>query len=89
VPLSAYAIQLILNAAWTPLFFGLRRPGLAAIEISMVWASILATIWFFYPVSPAAAWLLVPYLVWVSFAAAFNISIWRRNLPPHVAKGAP
>ena len=87
VPLTAYAVQLILNAAWTPIFFGLRRPGLAAIEIAMVWGSILATIWFFYPVSPAAAGLLVPYLVWVSFAAALNISIWRRN-PPHVAKGA-
>ena len=87
VPLTAYAVQLILNAAWTPIFFGLRRLGLAAIEIAMVWGSILATIWFFYPVSPAAAGLLVPYLVWVSFAAALNISIWRRN-PPHVAKGA-
>ena len=48
----------------------------------------VATICFFYPVSPAAAGLLVPYLVWVSFAAALNISIWRRNPPPHVAKGA-
>ena len=57
VPLTAYAVQLILNAAWTPIFFGLRRTGLAAIEIAMVWASILATIWFFYPVSPAAAGL--------------------------------
>ena len=88
VPLTAYAVQLILNAAWTPIFFGLRRPGLAAIEIAMVWGSIFATIWFFYPVSPAAAGLLVPYLVWVSFAAALNISIWRRNPPPRVAKGA-
>ena len=88
VPLTAYAVQLILNAAWTPIFFGLRRPGLAAIEIAMLWASILATIWFFYPVSPAAAGLLVPYLVWVSFAGALNISIWRRNPPPRVAKGA-
>ena len=53
-----------------------------------LWASIVATIFFFYPVSPSAAGLLVPYLVWVSFAAALNISIWRRNPPAQVAKGA-
>ena len=88
VPLTAYAVQLVLNAAWTPIFFGLRRPGLAAIEIAILWASIVATIFFFYPVSPSAAGLLVPYLVWVSFAAALNISIWRRNPPSQVAKGA-
>ena len=88
VPLSAYAVQLILNAAWTPIFFGLRRPGLAAIEIAMLWASILATISLFSSVSAAAAWLLVPYLLWVSFATALNFAIWRRNPAPHVAKGA-
>jgi translocator protein len=88
VPLTAYSVQLVLNAAWTPIFFGLRRPGLAAIEIAILWAAIVATIFFFYPVSPAAASLLVPYLVWVSFAAALNISIWRRNPPSQAAKGA-
>ena len=88
VPLAAYAVQLVLNAAWTPIFFGLRRPGLAAIEIAILWASIVATIFFFHPVSPAAAGLLVPYLVWVSFAVALNISIWRRNPPARAAKGA-
>ncbi len=87
-PTPLYAVQLILNAAWTPIFFGLRRPDLAAIEIAMLWASVLATILLFYPVSAAAAWLLVPYLIWVSFAAALNLSIWRRNPAAHVAKGA-
>ena len=89
VPLTAYAVQLVLNAGWTPIFFGLRRPGLAAIEIALLWVSIVATIFLFYPVSPSAAGLLVPYLVWVSFAAALNISIWRRNPPGQVAKDAP
>ena len=88
VPLTAYAVQLVLSAAWTPIFFGLRRPGLAAIEIAILWASIVATIFFLYPVSPSAAGLLVPYLVWVSFAAALNISIWRRNPPAQLAKRA-
>ena len=88
VPLTAYAVQIVLNAAWMPIFFGLRRPGLAAIEITLLWVSIVATIFFFYPVSPAAAGLLVPYLAWVSFAAGLTISIWRRNPPPQAAKGA-
>ena len=77
--LPLYALQLILNAAWTPIFFGLRRPDLAVIEIVMLWASIVATIALFHPISPSAAWLLVPYLAWVSFASALNFSIWRRN----------
>jgi len=79
LPLTIYGLQLILNAAWTPIFFGLRRPDLAMIEIVLVWASILATIVLFHSVSLAAAWLLVPYLAWVSFASALNFSIWRRN----------
>lgn len=87
VPLTVYAIQLVLNAAWSPIFFGLRRPGLAAIEIALLWASIVATILVFHPVSPAAAALLAPYLAWVSFAAALNLSIWRRNRAPRLATG--
>jgi tryptophan-rich sensory protein len=79
LPLTVYGFQLTLNAAWTPILFGLRRPDLAMIEIVMVLASILATIVLFHPVSPTAAWLLVPYLAWVSFASALNFSIWRRN----------
>jgi tryptophan-rich sensory protein len=79
LPLTVYALQLILNALWTPVFFGLRRPDLALIEIVMVWASIVATIVLFHSISPPAAWLLVPYLAWVSFASALNFSIWLRN----------
>jgi translocator protein len=81
LPLGVYAVQLLLNAAWTPIFFGLHRPGLALIEIMVLWAAILATIIMFWPVSLVATFLLVPYLVWVSFASALNYSVWRRNRP--------
>ena len=70
LPLAVFGLQLVLNAAWTPLFFGLHRPDLAFLEITVLWASILATIIFFYPIHAWAALLLVPYLAWVSFAAA-------------------
>ena len=87
LPLAVFALQLLLNAAWTPLFFGLRRPDLALVEIAMLWGSIVATIVLFHPVSAAAAWLLVPYLAWVSFASVLNASIWRRNRATAAAGG--
>lgn len=79
LPLVMYALQLILNAAWTPLFFGLHRPDLAFIDIVLVWVSIVATIALFYPIHLAAALLLVPYLAWVTFASALNFAVWRLN----------
>jgi tryptophan-rich sensory protein len=79
VPLAAYTVQLALNAAWTPLFFGLRRPDLALAEIVLLWLSVAAIIALFQPLHAGAAWLLVPYLGWVTFAAALNLAIWRRN----------
>lgn len=81
VPLAVYVVQLLLNAAWTPIFFGLRRPDLAFHEILLVWASIVATIAVFYPLHAGAALLLVPYLLWVSFAAGLNFSVWQLNRP--------
>ena len=77
--LAVYGIQLLLNAGWSPMFFGLRRPDWAFYELLGLWASILATIVVFYPISSMAALLLVPYLFWVTFAGALNLSIWRRN----------
>ena len=77
--LPIYALQLALNAAWTPIFFGLHRLRAAFIEIVLLWASIAATIAFFYPVDALSALLLVPYLAWVFFAAALNFAIWRLN----------
>ena len=76
-PLSLYLLQLALNALWTPVFFGLRSPGLALVVIVSLGAAIVLTGRAFRPVSRIASWLLVPYLAWVVFAAALNFSIWR------------
>ena len=78
-PFSIYLVQLILNASWSPIFFGMRRPDLAFIEVVMLWLSIIATIAAFHRENAAAAWLLLPYLAWVTFAAALNLTIWRLN----------
>jgi len=79
LPLVVYVSQLILNAAWTPLFFGLHRPDLGLADIVLVWVSIIAAIVLFYPIHVVAALLLVPYLAWVTFATALNFAIWRLN----------
>jgi translocator protein len=67
--------QLLLNSLWSVLFFGLRNPTAALVEIVVLWIAILLCINRFYLISKAAAWLLVPYLIWVSFAALLNASI--------------
>ncbi|MEU4220271.1 TspO/MBR family protein [Actinoplanes sp. NPDC026623] len=77
--LTVYAVQLALNAAWTPLFFAAGRYGLALVEIMVLWVLILATIVLFWRTSRLAAALLVPYLAWVSFATALNAAIWSAN----------
>ena len=79
LPLAIYLVQLLLNAAWSPIFFGLGRPDLAFIEIIMLWFSIVVTIAAFHPINAAAAWLLLPYLAWVTFAAALNFAVWHLN----------
>ena len=79
LPLTIYALQLVLNAAWTPLFFGLHRAELGFLDIVLLWLSIIATISLFYPIHVGAALLLLPYLAWVTFAATLNFAIWRLN----------
>ena len=76
---AARTRALRLNAAWTPLFFALQLPGVAFIDILLLWAFIAATIWAAWPVRRLAAVLLVPYLAWVTFAATLNGSIWWLN----------
>jgi translocator protein len=78
-PLGAFLAQLALNALWTPLFFGLHWPGVAFAEILLLWFAIAWTLAEFWRVHRAAAWLLVPYLAWVSFAAVLNGALWRLN----------
>lgn len=79
VPLILFGIQLVLNIAWPGLFFGLRSPGVALIEIVLLWCAILATIIAFWRRSAPAGWLMLPYLAWVSFAAVLNLTIWSLN----------
>ena len=74
-----FIVQLLLNAAWTWLFFGLHRIGAALIEIVLLWAMILTTLISFWRLYPAAGMLLLPYLAWVSFAAVLNWALWRLN----------
>lgn len=78
-PLRLYLGQLALNAAWSPLFFGLKMPGLAFAEILLLLAAIVVTALAFRRVSPAAAWLFVPYIAWVAFASFLNFTLWRLN----------
>jgi translocator protein len=73
--LTLWAGQLVLNLAWSILFFGARAPGLGLIEIVVMWLAIAATIFLFAKKSKVAAYLMVPYLCWVSFAAALNLAI--------------
>lgn len=77
--LRMYSVQWSLNSLWSALFFGMRSPFIALAEIALLWASIVATIRRFGRVSRLAAWLLVPYLAWTSFAALLNFEVWRRN----------
>jgi len=77
--LSLFGIQLILNTVWSFLFFGLRSPLLALIEIVILWIAIAVTILKFYRVSRKAALLLLPYIIWVSVALTLNFYIWILN----------
>jgi tryptophan-rich sensory protein len=76
-----FFIQLALNTAWSIIFFGLESPGVALIEILIMWSAIAWTIKLFYPLSKLAAYLLVPYILWVSFATYLTYSIWILNPP--------
>lgn len=68
-------IQLILNAVWSMIFFGMRNPAFALVDIAVLWITIFLTIRAFYPISKLAAYLLVPYILWVGFATFLNLFI--------------
>ncbi|NNE84349.1 MAG: tryptophan-rich sensory protein, partial [Alphaproteobacteria bacterium] len=79
LPLTIYAVQLALNGLWSAIFFGLRRPDWAFIEIAALLLSILATIVLFYRVNALAAYLLIPYAGWVAFAVVLNLRVSQLN----------
>jgi benzodiazapine receptor len=79
VPLGLFAVQLALNAAWSPVFFGLHAVGWGFAVIVGLWVAVLATMVAFWRVVPAAGWMMVPYQLWITFAGALNLAIWRLN----------
>lgn len=83
LPVGLFALNMVLNAAWSALFFGLRRLGLALIDMGALWLSIVAMIVVYMPLDPVAGWLLVPYLAWVSFAFVLNMTMQRLNPATH------
>ncbi|MBU6431266.1 MAG: tryptophan-rich sensory protein [Patescibacteria group bacterium] len=79
ISLMVFDTQLLLNVFWSIIFFGWQSPGWAFAEIIFLWLAIIATIIVFAKISRPAAWLLVPYVIWVSFAGYLNFSIWILN----------
>jgi translocator protein len=77
--ISAYAIQLLLNGLWAPLFFGLKNIGAGLFVIVALWLAVVWTIREFARVKGAAAFMLLPYLIWVSVATAMNLGLWKLN----------
>lgn len=80
IALYHFGFQLLLNASWSLLFFGLKEPFWALIDIIVLFVVLLFTIRWFKIVNKIAAYLLVPYAIWVAFAAILNFEIWRLNL---------
>lgn len=79
IALAVFALQLLLNLFWSIVLFGLHNPGLAFVNIAGLWLAIVWTVVVFYRISKLAAYLLVPYILWVSFAAYLNFAIWMLN----------
>ena len=74
-----WGVQLVLNAGWSAVFFGMKRPGLAFVELAALWLALAGTIVAFAQIEALSAWLLSPYIVWVTFAAVLNLEIVRRR----------
>lgn len=77
--LTLFFVQLALNWAWSFIFFGAKQTGWGAVEIVLLWATILATLLSFWPHSRVAGSLMIPYLAWVTYAAGLNVAIWSLN----------
>ncbi|MDT7952483.1 MAG: TspO/MBR family protein [Acetobacteraceae bacterium] len=76
-----YSLNALFHLLWSPLFFKYKRPDWALLEVPLLWLSILAPMVLVAPFSPLASWLLLPYLLWVAFAAYLNLTIVRLNRP--------
>ena len=83
--LSVYALQLLVNFSWTPVFFGAQRPDIALIIIIVLWFMIIVTMILFYRATPIAMYLLIPYIVWVTYATSLNAYIVYKN-DKHIKK---
>lgn len=79
IPLIWFGTQLFLNSVWSVLFFGMQKPAWSMVEVFFLWLAILMTIRAFWALSRWASLLLVPYLLWVSFASILNVAIWQLN----------
>lgn len=79
LPLGVFLLQLLLNGLWSWFFFGLQNPGLAFIDIVLLWIVILATMILFWSRQTTAGMLILPYFVWVGYASALNFTVWRLN----------
>ena len=79
IAITLFFVQLTCNFLWSFIFFYAQQPGWALVDIILLWLMIIFTIFYFKKISAAAAWLLVPYICWVSFATILNYSIWKLN----------
>ena len=80
IALILFAVQFVFNVLWSYLFFGINRPDLAFAEIIILLGLIIATTIYFFRVNKISGYLLIPYILWVSFASILNFSIWRLNV---------
>jgi benzodiazapine receptor len=80
LPLTLFVVQLVFNALWSWLFFGWHLGAASFTGLLLLWVLICATLISFWPLHRLAAWLLAPYLAWVTFAGALNLAAWRMNL---------
>ena len=77
--MAIFALQIALNTLWTPVFFGLHRLGQGMLVLAALWASVAAMVVSFGMLDPTAGLMLIPYLIWTSYAGALNFWIWRNN----------
>lgn len=77
--LKIYGVHLVFNTLWSIIFFGMRKLGWAFVELLILWNLVAATIVSFYRVKPTAGLMLIPYLLWTTFAGILNLTVWRMN----------